>query len=140
MPVAFQLLRYPMLDDRTVRHPRPGPRGRLAWTPRSNRFAWRRYLGRRPGGAALPRYAAAARRTDLAGLPPAWVGVGDLDLFLDEDVDYARRLERAGVPCELLVVPGMYHGADGVRPEAESMRAFRASAVDALRRALTSHD
>lgn len=138
LPVAFQLLRYPMLDDRTLA--RSGVRGALAWTPSSNRFGWRSYLGRRPGGDTLPPYAAAARRPDLTGLPPAWIGVGDLDLFHDEDVDYARRLRAAGVPCELLVVPGMYHGADGVRPDAPSMRDFRDSAVDALRRALSRPD
>ena len=140
VPVAFQLLRYPMLDDRTVQRRPRGRRGRLAWTPASNRFGWRCYLGRRPGAGTLPPYAAAARRADLAGLPPAWVGVGELDLFHDEDVGYARRLEEAGVPCELVVVPRMYHGADGVRPDAPSMRAFRSSAVDALRRAIGSRD
>lgn len=140
VPVAFQLLRYPMLDDRTVLHSGHGGRGRLAWTPASNRFAWRCYLGRRRGAETLPAYAAAARRPDLTGLPPAWVGVGELDLFHEEDVAYARRLEESGVRCELLVVPRMYHGADGVRPAAPSMQAFRSSAVDALRSALSSRD
>ncbi len=61
-----------------------------------------------------PEYAAPARRADLAGLPPAWIGVGDLDVFYDENVAYAERLTSAGVPCELVTVPGMYHGADGL--------------------------
>lgn len=140
VPVAFQLLRYPMLDDRTALRRDLAGRGRLGWTPRSNRFAWRCYLGRRPGAATLPPYAAAARRVDLTGLPPAWVGVGDLDLFHDEDVTYARRLQASGVPCELLVVPRMYHGADGVRPGAATMRRFHDSAVEALRGALSPRD
>ena len=80
-----------------------------------------------------PEYAAQARRADLAGLPPAWVGVGELDLFHDEDVDYAERLKAYGVPCELVTIPGMYHGADGLAPKALSLRAFRDGMVEHLR-------
>jgi acetyl esterase/lipase len=81
-------------------------------------------------------YAAAARRVDLSGLPSAWIGVGALDLFHDEDVDYAERLRGSGVECELLVVPGMYHGAEGVAATAEAMVGFEDALVDALRRGL----
>jgi acetyl esterase/lipase len=80
-----------------------------------------------------PDYAAPARRTDLTGLPPAWVGVGDLDLFYDEDVDYAEKLKASGVPCELVTVPGMYHGADGLAPKAQAMQDFRRGLTDHLR-------
>ena len=84
--------------------------------------------------ADAPEYAAsAARRSDLSGLAPAWVGVGELDVFHDEDVDYAERLKSCGVPCELVTVPGMYHGADAVKPNAQSMRDFRAGMLDHLR-------
>ena len=139
VPVAFQLLQYPMLDDRTALRRERDIRSVFAWTPRSNRFGWTSYLGHRPGRAEPPAYAAPARRTDLAGLPPAWIGVGDLDLFRDEDLDYADRLRAAGVPCELDVVPGMYHGADvhlaGTSP---LMRDFRQAMLDALSRAVGS--
>ena len=95
------------------------PDGVYLWTPASNRYGWTAYLGAEPSlDVEPPAHAVPARREDLAGLPPAWVGVGDLDLFLDEDVAYARRLEAAGVPCELLVVPGMWHGADSIMPSA----------------------
>lgn len=146
LPLAFQALVYPMLDDRTVRH-HDRATGHFVWTPRANRFGWSSYLGHDVGsatseaegtGSAVAPYAVPARRDDLAGLPPAWIGVGDLDLFRDEDVRYAERLVQAGVPCELRTVPGMYHGADVLCAGAPSMVAFHASWTDALRRALAT--
>jgi len=128
-----QVLVYPMLDDRTALATDHGGRGRFAWTPSSNRFGWTSYLGRKPRLPDAPQYAAPARRTDLAGLPPAWIGVGELDLFYPEDVDYAGNLTAAGVPCTLVTVPGMYHGADGVASKAASMKAFRRSMIEHLR-------
>jgi acetyl esterase/lipase len=127
-----QVLVYPMLDDRSALRDHAG-RGRFAWTPESNRFGWAAYLGRTPRMSDAPEYAAAGRRTDLTGLPPAWVGVGDLDLFYDEDVAYAQRLQEAGVPTELVTIPGMYHGADGVATKVPSMQKFRAATIDFLR-------
>lgn len=133
-PIALQLLIYPMLDDRTVlRHDQPET---LVWSPTSNRYAWTAYLGHEPSRAEERPYAAGARREDLTGLPPAWIGVGDIDLFHDEDVAYATRLREAGVPCELHVVPGMYHGADAIAPTARSMTDFRTRLTDALRAAV----
>ena len=80
-----------------------------------------------------PEYAAPARRTDLTGLPPAWVGVGDLDLFYDEDVEYAEKLRACGVPCTLVTVSGMYHGADAFAPKALSLKDFHPGMTDHLR-------
>jgi acetyl esterase/lipase len=128
-----QVLVYPMIDDRTVLATDHEGRGHLGWTPASNRFGWTAYLGREPRISDAPEYAAPARRDDLTGLPPAWIGVGDLDLFYRESVDYAERLTTRGVPCTLLTVPGMYHGADGVAAKAKSMQEFRASMVEHLR-------
>jgi acetyl esterase/lipase len=139
VPVAFQLLVYPMLDDRTVLRPGTSARGRLVWTPRSNRWAWTAYLGHPPRADEPRPYAAPARRLDLSGLPPAWIGVGGLDLFHDEDVAYARRLQAAGVPAELHVEPGMYHAAElELQTTVASMRAFRQRLVDALGAAVGS--
>lgn len=132
VPIAFQLLRYPMLDDRTVDRRQRAGRDRLAWTPASNRFGWASYLGQQGAQATAPPYAVPARREDLSGLPPAWIGVGDLDLFHDEAVQYAVRLEADGVPCELVVVPGMYHGADVVRTTAPTVLRFRNQLTRAL--------
>jgi acetyl esterase/lipase len=128
-----QVLVYPMLDDRSALREDHTGRGRFGWTPAANRFGWTAYLGREPRMSDAPEYAAPARRTDLTGLPPAWVGVGELDLFYDEDVDYAERLRANGVPCELVTVPGMYHGADGVVPKAAVLQDFRRSMTDHLR-------
>ncbi|GAA3226283.1 alpha/beta hydrolase [Pseudonocardia petroleophila] len=133
---AFQLLVYPMLDDRTVLRTDVDTRGVRVWTPRSNRYGWTSYLGREPGSADVPPYAAPARRSDLAGLPPAWIGVGTLDLFHDEDLAYADRLEAAGVPCERHVVPGAFHGFDALFADRPVARAFRAEQVRVLRAAL----
>ena len=93
IPLRAQVLVYPMLDDRTALREDHAGRGRFLWTPSSNRFGWTAYLGREPRMSDAPEYAAPARRADLTGLPPAWVGVGELDLFYDEDVDYAERLK-----------------------------------------------
>ena len=133
IPLRAQALVYPMIDDRTALRDDLAGRGELTWSPKSNRFGWTAYLGREPRMSDAPEYAAPARRTDVAGLPPAWIGVGDLDVFYDEDVAYAEKLKAAGVPCELVTVPGMYHGADGIVQKALSMRDFRASMVEHLR-------
>ena len=131
-----QVMVYPMLDDRTALREDHAGRGRFGWTPASNRFGWSAYLGREPRMSDAPEYAAPARRADLTGLPPAWVGVGELDLFYDEDVDYAERLRASGVPCDLVTVPGMYHAADGIAPKARSMQDFRRGMTDHLRKYL----
>jgi acetyl esterase/lipase len=140
IPLRAQVLVYPMLDDRTALHADHAGRGRFLWTPSSNQFGWTAYLGREPRMSDAPEYAAPARRADLTGLPPAWVGVGELDLFRDEDVDYAEKLRACGVPCELVTVPGMYHGADGFAPKARSMQDFRRGMTEHLRTHLLSSD
>jgi acetyl esterase/lipase len=127
-----QVLVYPMLDDRTALREDHAGRGRFGWTPASNRFGWTAYLGREPRLSDAPEYAAPARRTDLTGQPPAWIGVGELDLFYDEDVTYAENLRAGGVPCELVTVAGMYHGADGITPKASVLQDFRRSMMDHL--------
>ncbi len=134
--VSVQGLIYPMLDDRTTLREDHGNRGRFVWTPRSNLFGWTSYLGRPPRVSDAPEYAVPARRTDLSGLPPAWIGVGDLDLFYDESIAYAEALQAAGVPCELVTVPGMYHGADVLAAKAPTMREFRNNLIEHLRKYL----
>lgn len=133
---AFQLLVYPMLDDRTVTRTDLDTRGVRVWSAGSNAWAWSVYLGHEPGAPYTSPYAAAARRQDLSGLPPAWIGVGTLDLFHDEDLAYADRLVKAGVPCERYVVPGAFHGFDVVFRNAAVSKAFWAEQARALRLAL----
>jgi acetyl esterase/lipase len=138
VPLALQLLVYPMLDDRTTRVPGRGAQGRMMWTARSNRFGWSSYLGHAAGQAEPRPYAVPARRDDLSGLPPAWIGVGDLDLFYAEDVAYAERLLSAGVEVRLHEQPGMYHGGDIFPAEGAITKAFRQSWYDALSGALAA--
>ena len=130
--VAFQLLVYPMIDDRTVTRTDQDTRDVRVWTPASNRFGWTSYLGHEPGVGEVSPYAAPARRADLTGLPPAWIGVGSLDLFLDEDTRYAERLRAAGVPATLEVVPGAFHGFDALFAGKGVSKRFLASQVAAL--------
>lgn len=134
---AFQLLIYPMLDDRTVGRTDHDTRHVRIWTPGSNRYGWTSYLGVAPGSPGVSPYAAAARREDLRGLPPAWIGVGTIDLFHDEDVEYARRLIEAGVPCSLSIVPGAFHGFDALFQKTNVVRRFWRDQVEALSSALS---
>ncbi|MCV7420552.1 alpha/beta hydrolase [Mycobacterium yunnanensis] len=108
--LALQLLIYPMLDDRTVVPDPQLPREFLVWNYEDNVTGWGALLGDAAGGSDVSPYAAPARAADLAGLPPAYIDVGDLDVFRDEDIDYARRLLAAGVPTELHVFAGCPHG------------------------------
>jgi acetyl esterase/lipase len=136
VPLVFQALVYPMLDDRTGTVTTPtAPIGTLVWTSSQNRFGWQSFLGRTPGTANIPSAAVPARQASLKGLPPAFIGVGSIDLFVDEDVDYARRLIDSGVETELLVVPGAFHGFDGLAAETSIARQFTAAKLEALRQA-----
>jgi acetyl esterase/lipase len=133
VPLIFQLLIYPMLDDRTVTaEPHPYT-GEFVWTPELNRFGWTSLLGQEPGGPDVSPYAAAARAEHLEGLPATFISVGALDLFLEEDLEYARRLMRAGVPTELHVYPGAYHGFNMAANAKVSQAALR-DQLDALAR------
>jgi acetyl esterase/lipase len=126
-----QLLVYPMLDDRTVATAGLAKPGQRLWNQTSNRFGWDAYLRGADPEAAVP-----ARCDDLSRLPPTWIGVGTLDLFHCEDVHYAERLGRAGVPCELQVVQGAFHAFDLIAPKAPVSRSFFASQCAFLQRAL----
>jgi acetyl esterase/lipase len=136
LPIAFQLLIYPMLDDRTALRADIDTSGARLWDNKCNRFGWSAYLRKPPGSADVPPYAAPGRRENLSGLPSAWIGVGTFDLFHDEDLLYAKRLVESGVPCELRIVEGAYHGFDLFSPKADVVRQFRQSYVTAMKRAL----
>lgn len=131
---AFQLLNYPMLDDRTVARSEDETigLGEWVWGPEANRSGWAAYLGAMPAHVArIP-----ARAATLEGLPPCWIGCGSIDLFHPEDRDYAQRLQAAGVPCEWISVDGAYHGFDVAAPRSVASSAYFNSQIDALRRAL----
>jgi acetyl esterase/lipase len=135
----MQLLVYPMLDDRTT-SPAVERRFHRIWNRASNLFGWRCYLGKAPGGPDVPEHAAPARRQDLRALPPAWIGVGTLDLFYDEDCAYAARLRDSGVATTLEIVEGAFHGFDAVMPEKPVSTRFFESQVSAVAQHLGRRD
>lgn len=136
VPVAFQTLVYPMLDDRTGSTRMPPPFiGAFGWDAASNRFGWEAFLGQPPGGSGVPVTGVPARIENLTGLPPAFIGVGGIDLFVSENIEYGRRLIEAGVPVELVVVPGAFHGFDRIAADTTIAKRFTNAKVNALRRA-----
>ena len=133
---SFQHLTYPMLDDRTcARTDLPRLAGRFVWTREQNRFAWECYLPSEPGSPELPAYAAPARAADLSGLPPTYIAVGALDLFLEENLEYARRLVSSEVPVELHVYPRAFHSFIGLPNESAVAATARQRSWDALEEA-----
>ena len=134
--LALQLLIYPMIDDThetpsgyEVTHPN-------VWNRDVSLKAWKMYLGDEYGSDTVSPYAAAARATDFSGLPPAFVTVGMMDLFRDEDINYAQRLMAAGIPTELAVYPGMSHGGELLAPAAALCQRMRTDYHQALKRAI----
>jgi acetyl esterase/lipase len=135
--VRYQLLVCPMLDDRGVTPSSMEFTEAVTWNRAANTFGWTALLGEAAGAGGVPPYAAPARADDLSGLPPAFIDVGELEVFRDECLDYARRLVQAGVSTEFHLYPGAFHGFDALIPGAEVSRRALAARVAALRRALT---
>jgi acetyl esterase/lipase len=132
----LQMLIYPMLDDReeapsmaALATGGAGHRG--LWPIEAQRKSWAAYLSGLPAGE-VPDTAAPGRARDLAGLAPAFLGVGDVDSYLDEDIAYAGRLSRAGVPVELHVYPGVIHGGFVPRPDTPRTEQFLRDAYAAI--------
>jgi acetyl esterase/lipase len=131
--VKYMMPIYPMIDDTNMTRSSQEIIDIGIWDRAGNVEAWAWYLGGKPAD----QYAAPARAEDLAGLPPAFIDVGTVDLFRDEDIAFAQRLMAAGVPTELHVHPGSYHAAETFAPEAALAKRIWAIRLDALRRALT---
>jgi acetyl esterase/lipase len=139
VPLCLQVLLYPALDDRTGSTMSVPPYiGHYIWTAAANRFAWTSLLGKPAGSAQPPAGSVPARVENLAGLPPAWIGVGSVDLFANEDLEYGRRLLQAGVSTELHLVPGGFHGFDIFVPQAPLSVAFTEGWNAALSRAFAA--
>ncbi len=133
---VFQLLVYPMLDDRTAARVDIDDSHTVIWSQKSNRFGWESYLGKKFGAEDVPPYSVPARRANLSDLPPTWIGVGTVDLFHDEDVAYAQRLRACGIECEIHIVPGAFHGFDIFDPRVPPVQDFRKSQIAALKKHL----
>ncbi|MFI7096142.1 alpha/beta hydrolase [Streptomyces lydicus] len=135
--LAYQSMCVPDVDDRVAEEPVPADADE-APDPRTNslrtiRLAWRHYL---PEGTVADAYAAAARATDLSGLPPAYVLVCDLDPLRDPGLAYARRLMDAGVQVTVRNVPGAWHGFELYAPETRLAKETAAHRTAHLRAAL----
>ena len=133
-PVCFQLLTCPMLDDRTGSEGHPGDplTGEFVWTRERNQLGWSYYLGdSAPIAPCVP-----ARADSLEGLPPTWLSTGALDLFRDENIEYAQRLLKAGVATELILYPGACHGFQ-LAEDASVTKQFARDHMEALARALS---
>lgn len=131
-----QLLLYPMLDDRNNTPSAYQMAGAGSWDRTANNVGWTALLGDARGGPDVSPYAAPARATDLSGLPPAFLDVGSAETFRDEVITYATRLSLAGVPAEVHMWPGAFHGFDGVAPQAALSQQAREVRASWLRRVL----
>ena len=134
VPVSFLAASYPMIDDR---HTTPSSiefddLGGLEWDRTLSLEAWSWYLS----GKEADEYAAPSRATNLRGLPPTFIDVGELDPFRDEDVEFALRLMQAGVPTELHVYPGAFHASELAAPEAALSKRILETRIAAIRRGM----
>ena len=133
VPLAGQILIYPMIDDRTTT-PDPALVPFMTWTYENNYTAWHAVLGDQLGTDDVSPVAAPGRLTDFAGLAPAYLDVGDLDIFRDETIAYAAGLAAAGVQIELHVHPGAPHGWGRLAPESDSATRARNDRARAISR------
>ncbi len=138
--LAYQMLLYPMIDDRNDTPSSHEITDLGVWDRATNLEAWSWYLGDAAGGDDVSPYLAPARMDDLSGLPPTFIDVGELDLFRDEDLRLAARLLQAGVATELHVYPGAFHGSESFAPRSELARRIERTRLDALRRAIGGLD
>ncbi|MFJ8958310.1 alpha/beta hydrolase [Lentzea sp. NPDC102401] len=133
--LCFQFLGIPELDDRLGTESMTDYVDTPIWNRPNAVYSWTAYLGTEPGGDDVSPYAAPARAADLRGLPPTFVSTCQFDPLRDEGVEYARRLAHAGVPVELHLYPGTFHGSSMVASAEISARMF-ADEIEALRRGL----
>ena len=129
--IARQILLYPMLDDRTTT-PDPALAGLTTWTYDDNATGWEALLGEARGGPDVSPYAAPARLTDATGLPPLYMEALELDIFRDENIEYARRTAAAGVSTELHVHPAVPHAFETVAFESAVARRMMADRIRVL--------
>ncbi|MBD2843652.1 alpha/beta hydrolase fold domain-containing protein [Paenibacillus sp. IB182496] len=128
-------LRNPMLDDRTAVTPEHPYAGEFFWTKGSNYFGWESVLGHEPGQDEVSEYYVPARASSLSGLPPTYISIGSIDLFIDEALRFAKQLAYDGVPVELHVYPG-YHHMSPMFPQAHYAQEGARTSEHALLKAL----
>ncbi|MFE6166666.1 alpha/beta hydrolase [Viridibacillus arvi] len=135
--IIFQMPLYPMLDNRNIT---PSSyeitEDHATWNRANNSTAWSMYLGKENDSNELSPYAVPSRADNLAGLPPTYTCVGQLDLFRDETIEYVTRLALAGVDVEFHLYPGCFHCFEVFVPEAEVSQRASQNYLDAMARAL----
>ncbi|MFJ4650096.1 alpha/beta hydrolase [Nocardia sp. NPDC088792] len=134
--IAHQILQAPMLDDRSRTPSSTALHREGFWDAGANIASWTSYLGYAPGGPEVSPYAAPARAEDLSGLPAAFIDVGQVETFRDEALEYAMRLSAAGVPVELHMWPGAWHGFSTAAPQAALSQLAAAARIAYLQRVL----
>ena len=130
--LAKQILVYPMLDDRNTK-PIQYIEEIATWKSGDNETGWKAILGDKCGASDIKPSAAPARMTDVTGQPPAYIDTGELDIFRDEDIDYAKKLVQGGVSCELHIYPGCVHGFEVAAPTAQVTQKAMQNRYDAIR-------
>lgn len=135
--LIFQMPLYPMIDDRNITaSSHEITADNAPWNRTNNLAAWNMYLGDRTEDSEVSPYAVPSRAESLAGLPPTYTCIGQLDLFRDETIEYVARLAQAGVDVEFHLYPGTFHSFEGMVPQAEVSQRASKSYVDAIARAL----
>jgi acetyl esterase/lipase len=134
VPLAMQLLIYPVIDDRMETASMKAFSATPVWNSGSNARMWDHYLGAKRD--YVSNYAAPGRSTDLSDLPPAYVMTAEFDPLRDEGIAYAQRLMQAGVPAELHCFAGACHGFDLLAPAIDLSRRAVDEQVGAVVRAL----
>jgi acetyl esterase/lipase len=132
---CFQLLIYPAINDRNIEQVSDTVPENLFWSRENALIGWNAYLEGRQAGQDVPSYAAAFRAENLEGLPPAFIPVGSVDMFVGDCMDYAGRLIDAGVATELHVYPGAFHAFDAFAPMSRVSQQFVTDRNSALTRA-----
>lgn len=134
-PLAKQILIYPMIDARNVDPAAVSPdlAQHLFWSVGSNITGWTAYLGDKTGTSHIPEYASPSLANNLEGLPPTYIDVGGLDLFRDEDIDYASRLQKANVPVEFHLYPGLPHAFESLGGESTPFVLAQANRIRAIK-------
>ena len=133
---CFLMAIYPMIDDRHITASSKTITNLGVWDRKASLESWAWYLGDAYGSDDISPYAAPIRATHLEGLPPTFIDVGTHDLFLDEDREFAERLEAAGVPVEFHINEGAYHAAELFARDVPPSQLIWSKRFDALKKAL----
>jgi len=136
VPICFQMLTHPMLDDRTGNAKRvPSHIGTIGWNAIFNFIGWSSFLGQPAGQENIPVGSVPARESDLSKLPKTTIWTGSIDLFVEENIEYARNLISSGVDVDLHVVRGAYHSFISAAPHSKLVANYWRTLIDAYSRA-----